>query len=248
MKKTVLLLLLLLLLLCSVYPICAEDELPEEPGIRVSDEIVRVVNANLENLFPISSRIEKFTTPQKPVFYEFGIDAFMRTRIESGKKYMVTVANPDGVHDIIGMEQVTEGHYANFQLSMEIRVNDAYPKDQAGCFIGFTNKDLLPSAAEANEEMILLYTNGNGADAYVKKEGELSGKKLGLGAGAGSNAKLSIIHLTGTTFFYVNGVFVGQYYDGFAGPFVMLYGSAVFSGGDIADCTFDNLQIRKVEQ
>ena len=246
MKKTVLL--LLLLLICSVYPIYAEDELPEESGIRVSDEIVRMVNANLENLFPISSQIEKFTTPQKPVFYDFGIDAVMRTRIESGKKYMVTVANPDGVHDIIGLEQITEGHYANFQMSMEIRVNDAYPKDQAGCFIGFTNKDLLPPASEADEEMILLYVTGNAADAYVKKEDAPSGTKLGLGAAAGSSAKLSIVHLTGTTFFYVNGVFVGQYYDGFAGPFVLLYGSAVFSGGDIADCTFDNLQIRKVEQ
>jgi hypothetical protein len=58
--------------------------------------------------------------------------------------------------------------------------------------------------------------------------------------------KMTIVRLTGQTFFFVDDVFVSQYHDGKNGPFQLVYGTTVFANGETTSCSFDNLIVRKV--
>ena len=83
-------------------------------------------------------------------------------------------------------------------------------------------------------------------EIYAKNRDLDAGEHFTLGTGGREKDRLSIVHLTGHTYVYIDGTYAGQLHDGLEGPFRMLYGVALFTEGDSAYCTFDNMVIRKL--
>lgn len=212
----------------------------------VNDEMIGVLVSNLDNLFPITSQRQIFVEPEQAVFSDVGDETVVRMETDLGKRNIMIFANSDSVHDYSAYTKINEAYPTDFQLTMDVTVQDVYPESQGGCFIGFTNYGVSAFSNAEGAVTVQLLIDGQTAEIYAKAYEDASGSRLSLGEMNRSSCKLSILHLTEHTYVFVNGSYMGQYHDGKAGPFQMIYGATVFTEGDTANCQFDNMVVRKV--
>ena len=246
--KTVML--LFCLLIFGIYTVFMDvdssyaESLPENPV--VSEEMLDILINNLDRFFPITSLKEYFTEAVPVEYSDDGPDTVIRIGTNLGKRNILIFANADFVHDHSGFSRIDDLFPDNFQLTMDVTVNDVWPESKGGCFIGFTNYGVSAFSGTEGAEMVTLLTDGNEAELYVKNKAVDSGIHYSMGSITRNPSKLSIIHLTEHTYVFLNGQYAGQYHDGKSGPFQLIFGAAVFADGDTAGCTFDNLVLRKL--
>ena len=241
------------LLLCLCFAILSAGMASAQEGTdkaadpnRVSDEMIGILTANLNNLFPLNSQKYNFMTPAEALYSDVGTQTVVRKKTGEGKRNILLIANADGVHEYLAYDTIDTAYPNDFMLTMDVTAADVFPNGQGGCFVGFTNQGVSAFSAAEGAVSISAVIDGKTAQIYVKEPDADAGIHIPLGDLARQSSKLSIIHLTGHTYVYVNGNYMGQYHDGIDGGFRMIYGSAVFTEGDTAECTFDNLLIRKV--
>lgn len=256
MKKLILTICIQYILWMSAFTVCAEgvegssENTPERTGssavLTVSDEMIEILSENRDNLFPITSQKESYTEQTKPVFSDAGSETFVCTSTNSGRRNIALFANLDQVHDYNAYSMITNEFPSNFQMTMDVTINDIYPKAEGGCFIGFTNEGVIDYGEDEENILVSALINGAEAQLYVKYAEDEAGTHYSLLQTPRNFMKLTIIHLTGHTYVYVNENYAGQFHDGLAGPFQMVFGASVTPNGDTANCSFDNLVVRKV--
>ena len=242
MYKKLILLFLCIVLFCFDIPSaeCGKDD------VIINDQMIEILTGNLSTLFPISSQKQNFMTPAEALYSDVGKETMVRMETESGVRNIAIYANADSIHDYSGVTTIDDAYPTDFQFTMDVTVRDIYPDAQGGCFIGFTDYGISDTPGHSDAEMIALSIDGLSAEMYVKKYEADSGSHYSLGEMVRNASKLSIVHLMGHTYVYINGRYLGQYHDGKTGGFQLIFGSSVYKDGDTASCTFDNLQIRKV--
>ena len=211
----------------------------------VSEAVIEVLNKDLMILFPIQSLKDSFTTYMVPTYSDIGPDSIIQTRNQDGERKIYLVVNTDLVHDRGTVEIVNSGNLVNFLFSMDVHVNDVFPQDQGGCFIAYTN-EYTKADPDEEAETVALLANEKGVEFYRKTPGSDTGTHQQISDVVSGSYKLTLVRLTGLTFAFIDGKFAGQFYDDSSGPFRLVYGSTVFSRGDNAYCSFDNLAVRKV--
>ena len=211
----------------------------------VSDQMIDVMAENIENIFVIRGLEEPFNNPMPSQYSDVGAATVVDISNQDGMRNISLYANADNVHDYSSVAKLNAGNLQNFYYEMEVKVNDVYPAETGGCFIGYTNQ--TTSAVQTEDvKTISLLVDGDNAEFYVKGNEADSGEHIQLERSSGRSNTLVLIRFTGQTFAYVNGYYAGQFHDDLSGPFQLVYGSTVFSDGDNALCSFDNLIIRKV--
>ena len=209
------------------------------------DDMIDVLSKNLENIFPIRGLEDAFNTPMVATYSDVGPATAVQISNQEGMRNISLYANADLAHDYNVVTKLNAGNLQNFLISMDVRINDVYPSLQGGCFIGYTNESI--SAIQAEEiKTVSLLVDGQGAEFYIKGKEEDSGSHFQISGTKRDSYRLTLIRLTGQTFAFIDGRFAGQLFDDAAGPFQLVYGTALFSEGDLAECSFDNLVIRKV--
>jgi len=216
------------------------DDLP-----MVREEMIQVLIDNLENLFPISSQRQIFVNPEEAIYSDVGDETVVRMGTEMGKRNILIFANADSVRDYSGFTKIDDAYPTDFQMTMDVTVEDVFPGAEGGCFVGFTNYGVSAFSKENGALMVQLYTDGKNAGLFVKRSGEPSGEHMVISSNVRKTVRLSILHLTEHTYMFINGNYAGQFHDGKSGPFQLIYGATVFTNGDTANCTFDNLAVRK---
>lgn len=214
----------------------------------VSKNMLSVLMNNLDNLFPIRSLENKFTNPVPAVYSDVGPATAVQTENQDGHHNILLFANADGIHDYSSIIKVNAGNLQNFYFSMEITVNDVYPRNQGGCFIGYTNESITGKKTEESVVTTAFLMSDSSFMLDVKEKEADGGTHVTLKDQnlLGNSKELTIVRLTGQTFFFVGKELISQYHDGNTGPFQLVYGTTVFADGDTADCSFDNLLVRKV--
>ena len=243
MKKLALSLILMITLLLT-YPGYAEES-SDSHDRKVSDEMIEILSQNLDNLFPITVQRHYFNEPEQPLYSDDGSETIIETYSDHGKRYVRIFANNDYIHDHFAVDFIPYDYQTDFQLTMDIEVNDAWPLGQGGCMLGFTNDGV---SAFSDAESIAVVTDSRNLEIYHKNKADDAGTIYMLETRGKSPIKLSLVHMTGHTYVYVDGTYAGQLHDGLNGPFRLMYGSVLFNGGESAWCTFDNLVIRKLEK
>ncbi len=214
----------------------------------VSDEMLKVLIKNLDNIFPIRGMEEGFTHPQVATYSDVGTATAVQIETQNGTRNIWMFANADSLHDYSSVSKINAGNLHNFYFSMDVIVNDVYPENQGGCFIGYVNEPVNNKQTLDTVSTISLLLSDSNILMNIKEKDADKGFQTRLSAftGKGITTRISIIRLTGSTLFFVNDKLIGQYHDGKSGPFQLEYGASVFSNGDTAKCSFDNLEIRKV--
>ena len=235
----------LLLILSVCLPVSAQGEDPAA-GPEVKQTVLDILNGNINNIFSITSQKENFGEFEEPWYSDVGPQTVVRTGTEFGKKNIILYANADSVHDYLAYSKINDAYPSDFHMTMDVTINDAFPNKQAGCFVGFTNYGITAFKKEDAPTEVIYLINGQESDIFSKGHFDDSGTHHIVAETGRRSGKLTIAHLMGHTFVYANGSYVGQYHDGMKGPLQLIFGAAVFSEGDTADCTFDNLVIRKV--
>ena len=225
----------LLIIIGAALPSAAQE---------LSEEMVRVVSDNLDNFFPLSSISEGFATKSQPVRGNIGPETATEVST-NGTRNILLYANPNGATEYVLEEKVNAGNLKNFYYELDVIPNDIYPNGGGGCYIGYVNEFIPGVSTEEPVSATMLVIS----DAvYLESRGTESepGSREKLADFSGGQAKLRIIRLTGETLFYMNGKLIGVYHDGQTGPFQLRFGAEAFTNGEIADCSFDNLAVRKV--
>ena len=242
-----------MLLLCLCFAVLCVSMVSAQEGTdkavdpnMVSEEMIGILTANLDNLFPLNSQKYNFMTPAEALYSDVGTQTVVRKKTGEGKRNILLIANADGVHEYLAYDTIDTAYPNDFMLTMDVTAADVYPDKQGGCFVGFTNLGVSAFSAAEGAVAVSAVIDGKTVQIYVKEPDADAGTHISLGDLARQSSKLSIIHLTGHTYVYINGKFMGQYHDGIRGGLRMIYGSAVFTEGDTAECTFDNLLIRTV--
>ena len=236
MKRLFFLLICCLLLTTSSIFSCSVQEL--------SEEMVKVINDNMDNFFPLSSINEAFGTKALPIRGNIGPETATEISTD-GTRNILLYANPNGVTEYAFIEKVNAGNLKNFYYEMDVIPNDLYPRDGGGCYIGYINEFIAGISTEEPVETVALIIS----DAiYLETQtaDSLSGERTKLAEINGDRAKLRIVRLTGETLFYADGELIGVYHDGKKGPFQLRFGAEAFPNGEVTDCSFDNLAVRKV--
>ena len=246
MRKITFVLLMIILLLSAL---AAEGESPflgPDPERKVDETMLEILNGNLDNLFGIYAVKEYFNPPQETLYSDDGGETIIEIGNDEGKRNIRMFANADSVHDHIAYEPIDDAYLKNFMLTMDVTVRDAWPKGQGGCFVGFTNYGVSAYHGRDGAQTVALVSDGMNTEIYAKNRDLDAGEHFALETGGKEKAKFSVVHLTGHTYVYIDGKYAGQLHDGQDGPFRMLYGAALFTEGDSAYCTFDNMIIRKL--
>ncbi len=212
---------------------------------KVSDEMAVFFTENLDNIFPIQSLKEAYTSVVLPIYTNVGPGTGVQARTREGKQTFRLYANPDSVHEYVYTNTINAGNLRNFMFSMDVTIGDVNPIDQGGCFIGYENKSVT---AFKNEEarLVAFVINPGSAEFYTKAENGESGSRTQITSNGTFTAKLTLIRLTGLTFAFLGDAYIGQFYDNNEGPFQLVFGSALYKDGDTAVCSFDNMAVRKV--
>lgn len=226
-------------------PLSAEESDALTNPERISDEMIRFLTDNLSLLFPIQSIKENFMTPVIPVYSDLGPETAVQTRTREGVQTIRLYANTDYFTDRIWQITVNAGNLQNFMITMKVHIEDVFPVNQGGCFIGYTNNS---TTAEARDEvsLVALLVNPNGVEFYHKTDRLNSGSRRRITGAPKKDYQLTLVRLTGLTVAFVDGEYAGQFYGDEEGPFQLVYGSAVFMDGETSVCSFDDLAVRKV--
>ena len=235
----------LLLILSFCLPVSAQGEDPAA-GPEVKQTVLDILNGNISNIFPITSQRERFTEFEEPWYSDVGPQTVVRIGTEFGKKNIILYANADSVHDYLAYHKINDAYPSDFHMTMDVTMNDVFPEKQAGCFVGFTNYGITANQYKGTPTEVIFLINGQESEIFSKGHFADSGTHHVIGSTTRRSGKLTIAHLMGHTFVYINDAYLGQFHDGMKGPLQLIFGAAVFSEGDTADCTFDNLVIRKV--
>ena len=228
-------------------PPAAPTEIPATvpDTAEVSEQMIDTLTENLDNIFVLRSLEDAFNSPMPAQYSDVGAATVVDISNQNGMRNISLYANADNVHDYSSVTKLNTGNLQNFYFAMEVRVNDIYPAGSGGCFIGYTNE--TTSAVQEEEiKTIGLLVDGSNAEFYIREAGADAGEHNRITLSAGHSYNLILIRFTGRTFAYINGHYAGQYNDELNGPFQLVYGTTVFSDGDNALCSFDNLNIRKV--
>ncbi|MBQ4511520.1 MAG: Ltp family lipoprotein [Anaerolineaceae bacterium] len=216
----------------------------DNAGVAWSD-MIKVLTENIDNIFPIRGLEETYTYIEPIAYSDMGPETALRTVVIDGKRTVHLFANPDTVHDYVYMNRINSGYLQNFLLTMDITVEDAYPTDQAGCFIGYLNEQ----AAARNEEVdtqVFLVVDGSGAGFYKKTADSEHGTFTRISDQPLDVYHLMLIRFTGQTYAFINSEYAGQFNDTNTGPSQLVFGNAVYANGESAVCSFDNMLVRKV--
>ncbi|MBQ6504588.1 MAG: hypothetical protein IJI57_11820 [Flexilinea sp.] len=244
MEKLVVAFLLILMLLAPLA-VSADGGGPD-PERTVGDDMIEILNNNLDNLFPITSIKEYFNPYHEALYSNDGMETVIEIENDEGKRNIRMFANADSVHDHLAYEFIDEGYLKNFLLTMEVTVRDTWPKGQGGCFVGFTNYGVSAFHGYDGAHVVALVSDAKNMEIYLKNHDLDAGEHFPLETRGKETAKLSIVHLTGHTYVYLDGNYAGQLHDGLEGPFHLLYGTALFTEGDSAACTFDNMMLKRL--
>lgn len=248
MKKTIFALLLIAFLFSSTILYADDGNSVPDPAVdmQVSDEMLEILDLNLDNLFPITVKREYFNEPHEMIYSEDDPSTIIGIRNARGSRDIRIFANADSIHDHMAYETIDEDFQTDFQITLDLVIKDTWPVGEGGCFIGFTNYGVSAFTAEDGEATIGLVSDAKNIEFYVKSRSAASGKHYPLQGRGRDTMKISLIHLTGHTYVYVEGSYFGQLHDGLDGPFQLLYGAVLFENGDSASCSFDNMIIRKL--
>lgn len=208
----------------------------------VSSELVKIVQDNMSNLFPISLVKENFSDQVDAVLSYVRENSIMRIVTEYGQQDIDLFVNTDLIHDLFGKINFDGEYPENFEISVNVTVRDVYPKKRGGCFVGFTDNGMTKSP---DTDEFLFVFDGNSGMFYNKKGGNDAGEVLFEEPMSEKTARITISHLTGHIFVFINDICVGQYHDGKYAPFRISYGVMTFADGKTACCSFDDLDIRK---
>lgn len=234
---------LIFVMLCSFM--LALNSAMTSSAQELSKEMAKVVSDNLDNFFPISSINEAFETKSPAVRGNIGPETATETSTQNGTRNLLLYSNPDGLNEYLFIEKVNAGNLKNFYFELEITLNDLYPADGGGCYLGYIN-DYIPglSAEEEVESTSLIISDA----VYMEKRAgdSAQGIRTKLAELKNNRVKVTIIRLTGETLFYADGELIGVNHDGKTGPFQLRYGALAFPNGEVTDCSFDNLAVRKV--
>ena len=207
--------------------------------------MIKVLSDNIDNIFPIRGLEETYTYLEPVMYADIGSETALRTIVIDGKRTIHLFANPDSVHDYVYMNRINSGYLQNFLLSMDITVEDVFPSDQAGCFIGYLNEQSA-SRKEEPETDILLVVDGDGAGFYKKTADNEHGTFTRISDVPRSTYHLMLIRFTGQTYAFIDGEYTGQFQDSNTGPSQLVFGNTVYANGETAVCSFDNMLVRKV--
>lgn len=254
MKKIIIFTLIILLLLIPSFTVMAFQDAdipvisaaaPGNPdrGELISDAMVEIITENRFNLFPVTSIKYWFTQPVDAYLTNAGDDSVVRVITENGRQEVIIFVNKDGLHDHIGSVNIDSEYPDNFEINVDVVVNDAYPQQQSGCFIGFSDPEF--AAAESSYAAALLF-DGQSAGIYFKEAGNDSGTFTPLTETKSNEVKMSFLHLFSHTMVFINDKYAGQFHDGIAGPLRVIYGAMTLRDGDTANCWFDNLDIKMI--
>ena len=237
MKRLIFVMLCCIMLALSSALISSAQEL--------SEEMAKVVSDNLDNFFPISSINEAFETKNPAVRGNIGPETATETSTQNGTRNMLLYSNPNGITEYLFIEKLNAGNLKNFYYEMEITLNDLYPTDGGGCYLGYINEFIPGLSAEEEVESTSLVVSD--AVYMEKRAGDSAqGIRTKLADLEGNRIKLTIIRLTGETLFYADGELIGVNHDGKTGPFQLRYGAIAFTNGEVTDCSFDDMAVRKV--
>ena len=233
---------LLCLTLCCL--LIAMGSVLSSAAQELSDEMAKVVSDNLENFFPLSSISEAFATKATAVRGNIGPETATEVSTD-GTRNILLYANPDGFNEYGFIEKVNAGNLKNFYYEVDVIPNDLYPGDGGGCYIGYINEFIAGvSVEEPVSETSLIVSDAIYLE--TRERDSEAGERTKLADFNGSQVKLRIIRLTGETLFYADGKLIGVFHDGQAGPFQLRFGAEAFTNGEVVDCSFDNLAVRKV--
>lgn len=208
-------------------------------------DMIQVLAENLDNLFPIHGIEDTFTNFEMPLYSDIGSGTAIETSTQYGTKNIILFTNNDSIHDRSDVIRLNSGHLQNFMLSIDVTINDVFPSNQAGCFIGYTN-DIAASQMLEEGTQVFLIADGEGVGLYRKTNTEDSGTFTRIQNSVRNIFTLTIIRFLGQTYAFIDGVFAGQQTDTNAGPFQLVYGVITMKDGETANCSFDNLSVRKV--
>jgi hypothetical protein len=203
---------------------------------------------NPEAILTRISQKELFIDPKSVSFSDIGPGTMVQTWDEFGKRNMVLFVNTDGVHDRIASAAMDREFPDNFQLTMDVTVNDVFPKNQGGCYIGFSNEKTASSADPAEINTILFLLNEEGAELCIKSGESDTCTRNFVSRPEKKEAKLSVVHYLENTYLFIDDIYIGQYHDAMNDYFELMYGPVVFADGDTADCSFDNLMVRRMRK
>ena len=234
---------LLIVLLCCL--ILSIHSISSSSAQELSEEMARVVSDNLDNFFPISSINEAFGTKSPAVRGNIGPETATETSTQDGMRNILLYANPDGFTEYSLYEKINAGNLKNFYFEMDISPKDLYPGDGGGCYISYIN-ELIPGVSAEEEVMNIFLVVSDAVYLEKRAADEVRGQRTKLADFKGGQVKAAIIRLTGETLFYADGELIGVLHDGKSGPFQLRYGVLSFPDGEVVDCSFDNLAVRKV--
>jgi len=208
-------------------------------------DMITVLAENLDNLFPIKGLEDNFMSPLQATYSDIGPETAIETSNFDGVRNIILFSNPDQVHDRNYIIKINSGNLENFMFSMDVILNDVFPAGQAGCFVGYINE--YPAALQTEElTEVLLYADGMGTGFYRRAEHEDSGSFTRISDAVNSRYTLTIMRFTGQTYAFIDGMYAGQILDSNDGPFWLVYGVSTLKDGDTANCSFDNLSLRRV--
>ncbi len=233
--------LLFILLCCLVLTISSISSLLAQD---LSKELISVVNKNLDNIFPLTSINDAFGTKSVAVRGNVGPETATETSTDEQRNILL-YSNPDGLSEYSYIEKINAGNLKNFYFEMEISPNDIYPEGAGGCYIGYINEFIHGVSVEEPVDAISLVVS-DAIYLEIRANNSENGARTKLTDFRNNRIKLLIIRLTGETIFIADGKVIGTFHDDKAGPFQLRYGVETFGNGEIADCSFDNLIVRKV--
>lgn len=214
---------------------------PENDVVR--KEITDLLRADHESFFPIRIVNDSFSQQVDAVLKNIDPDSLMRVVSEYGQQDIDLFVNTDMIHDHIGKINFDLDYPKNFEISVDVNVRDVYPQSRGGCYIGFSEKGMSNNTDPAEYYFV---TDGKNVMFYCKTENSSSGELFPIDSVSEGIIKLSVTHLTGHVFLWVNDACVGQFHDGNYGKLRLSYGALTLNDGETACCSFDNLSIRKV--
>ncbi len=233
--------------LCILFFCCFALWLNSAASVRaeeISEEMIGVITENLDNFFPLNTKKETFDLPVGESRGNIGPATALITGTSDGTRNILLYVNTDGQTGYLYEEKLNTGNLKNFYYSIDVTVNDIYPAGEGGCGVGYVNDSLGYSTDSEIMSAGLLISDAVYMEIHDKGSGE---KTLTRVAPLENNEiNLTIVRLMGETFFYADETFVGHFHDGKQGPFQLFYSTEAFSSGESAECSFDNITVRKV--
>ncbi len=184
-----------------------------------------------------------------------------QTDLGSGNSF--TTKNEGGVHHIIlsaqtpavnrwgNAEQISKdlGTFNNFALHMDVKALEAQPEKNGGyCWIAYSNSGLTGTKDFKNLYFI------PGHKAFLFSSSESKGREsrdlmdLKNYQMIGQSYGIDVIRKDGIASFFVDGQFVSEIKDEIGENVFLLLGTDLIEGSQYADCTFDNFEIRTIEE